>query len=30
MSKDNITGKSILLIIEPFYGYGQIIKEELI
>lgn len=27
---DNIIGKSILLICDPFYGYGQIIKDTLI
>lgn len=27
---DNIRGKSILLIIEPFFGYGEIIEKELI
>ena len=28
--KENIIGKSILLIIEPFFGYGEIIEEELL
>lgn len=28
--RDNISGKSILLIIEPFFGYGVIIENELL
>lgn len=27
---DNITGKDILLVIEPFYGYGELMEKELL
>ena len=30
MSRDNITAKSILLMIEQFYGYGEIMRDELL
>lgn len=29
-TRDNITGKDILLVIEPFYGYGELIEKELL